>query len=322
MDEPLVSIIIPTYNSEKTLPLCLESIRRQTYRNIEVIIVDNFSTDRTVKIAERYGARVYLKGPERSAQKNFGALKARGEYVYFIDSDFVLHPRVVEECVSLAKQGYDAIIVLNVSYPKPSLVAKARFFERLSYYGSGVYEAARFIRKDLFIKVGGFDVRLYANEDYDLHRRLIRIGARVARTRRSFEIHIGEPSSLRELIVKSVYYGSSIKHYFGKNPNVLHMTPIRPTFFKREYIAYLGRRWLLGMFLVPLIKVIQAIATLLGILIKLSTSPYLNLKMRPHTEAKLRKITTYELKHGVNTESHGGMHRISRNGSEDNGHNN
>ena len=54
MSKPLVSVIIPTYNSEKTLPLCLESIKRQTYKNIEVIIVDNFSVDRTVDIAKRY----------------------------------------------------------------------------------------------------------------------------------------------------------------------------------------------------------------------------------------------------------------------------
>jgi len=54
MSQPLISVIIPTYNSEKTLPLCLESIKRQTYKNIEVIIVDNFNVDRTVDIAKRY----------------------------------------------------------------------------------------------------------------------------------------------------------------------------------------------------------------------------------------------------------------------------
>ena len=54
MDEPLVSIIIPTYSSEKTLPICLESIKRQTYKNVEVIVADNFSTDRTVEIARSY----------------------------------------------------------------------------------------------------------------------------------------------------------------------------------------------------------------------------------------------------------------------------
>jgi glycosyltransferase involved in cell wall biosynthesis len=239
-----------------------------------VIVVDNYSTDRTVEIAKRYGARVYLRGPERSAQKNFGALKAKGEYVYFIDSDFVLHPKVVEECINLVKQGYDAVIVLNVSYPKPSLVARARFYERLSYYGSGIYEAARFIRRDLFLRVGGFDEKLYANEDYDLHQRLVKAGAKIARTRHSFEIHIGEPRSFREFIAKSLYYGANIKHYVKKNPNIAHMTPKRPTFFKKEYIAYVGRRWPQGLILVPLLKTIQALAAQLGILLSLKPKPY------------------------------------------------
>ncbi|RLE90917.1 MAG: glycosyl transferase family 2 [Thermoprotei archaeon] len=274
MDKPLVSIIIPTYNSEKTLPICLESIKRQTYKNIEVIVVDNFSTDRTIEIAQSYGTRVYLKGSERSSQMNYGALKARGELVYFIGSDFVLHPRVIEECVQLIKQSFDAVMVLNISDPRPSLVAKVRFYERLSYYGSGTYEAARFMRKDLFIKVGGFDTKLYTNEDYDLHQRIVRAGAKIARTRHSFEIHIGEPKSVKEFIVKSLYYGSNIKYYIRKNPNIAHITPIRPTFLRREYIAYIGRKWLPGLVLVPLLKIIQATAVQLGMLLKLEISPY------------------------------------------------
>ena len=274
MDKPLVSIIIPTKNSEKTLPSCLKSIQRQTYKNIEVIVVDNYSKDKTREIARKYGAKVFLKGPERNAQFNYGVRIARGDYIYFIGSDFVLHPRVVEECVQLVKQGYDAVIVLNISYPKPSLVAKVRFYERLSYYGSGVYEAARFMRKSLFIKVGGFDTKLYANEDYDLHQRLVRAGAKIARTRHSFEIHIGEPKSIKEFIVKNIYYGSNIKYYVKKNPNIAHITPVRASFFKREYVAYLGQKWLPGLFLVPIFKVVQAIAVLIGMFFTLKINPY------------------------------------------------
>jgi len=283
MTEPLVSIIIPTRNSEKTLPLCLRSIEKQTYKNIEVIVVDNYSKDKTVEIAKSYGARVYFKGPERSAQKNFGALKAQGDYVYFIDADFVLHARVVEEAVSLAKEGYDAVVILNISDPRPSLVAKIRFYERLSYYGSEIYEAARFIKKDLFLKVGGFDIRLYANEDYELHQRLLRAGAKIAKTKNSFEIHIGEPSSIKEFIIKNLYYASNISTYFRKNPNIRHMTPLRPTFFRKSFIGHLGRKWLPGLFLVILFKVLQATVIGLGILIKSNVLPYENIQ-------KLRRV--------------------------------
>ena len=60
MTKPLVSIIIPTYNSEMTIGKCLESIRNQSYENVEIIIVDSFSGDGTAKLAERYGARIFF----------------------------------------------------------------------------------------------------------------------------------------------------------------------------------------------------------------------------------------------------------------------
>ena len=54
-DEPLVSVVIPTYNSSATLETCLDSIKRQVYKNIEVIIVDNFSKDSTINIGQKFG---------------------------------------------------------------------------------------------------------------------------------------------------------------------------------------------------------------------------------------------------------------------------
>src|SRR5919202_5218895 len=88
--EPLVSIIIPTKNSSKTLKLTLQSVANQTYSNYEVIIVDNYSTDNTLELARQYTTKVYIEAPERSAQVNFGIRKAKGKYIYEIGSDFVL----------------------------------------------------------------------------------------------------------------------------------------------------------------------------------------------------------------------------------------
>lgn len=78
--QPLVSVIVPTRNSEATVGRCLESIIKQNYSNVEIIVVDNYSDDRTRQIAEKYGAKIYLKGPERGAQVNFGVKKALGRY--------------------------------------------------------------------------------------------------------------------------------------------------------------------------------------------------------------------------------------------------
>ena len=75
MDSPLVSVIIPTKNSGKTLLQCLDSIKNQNYENIEIIVVDNYSTDNTLQIAKIYTNTVYTFSPERSSQVNYGVEK-------------------------------------------------------------------------------------------------------------------------------------------------------------------------------------------------------------------------------------------------------
>ena len=73
MKEPLVTVVIPTRNSEKTLGDCLDSVSRQSYRNVEIMVVDNDSSDGTREVAKRYTDMVFTMGPERSAQRNYGA---------------------------------------------------------------------------------------------------------------------------------------------------------------------------------------------------------------------------------------------------------
>ena len=114
MIKPLVSVVIPTYNSQRTIGICLKSVREQTYSSIEVIVMDKNSSDRTSKIAESYGAKIFKLNSERTEAKNFGVKKALGEYVCFIDSDMELTPNVIEECVNLIEKDVKigGIIVL------------------------------------------------------------------------------------------------------------------------------------------------------------------------------------------------------------------
>ena len=99
---PLVSVIIPTKNSERTIRSCLESVCAQTYRNFEIVVVDNFSVDSTVRIAKEYADLVLLAGPERTSQVKLGAANSKGDFIYKIDSDFVLEPFVLEKAVRVA----------------------------------------------------------------------------------------------------------------------------------------------------------------------------------------------------------------------------
>jgi glycosyltransferase involved in cell wall biosynthesis len=172
---PLVSIIITARDSEKFINNCLRSVRNQRYKNIETIVVDNGSTDRTKKIAHRYTNNVFNYGPERSAQRNYGAKKGKGKYLLYLDSDMVLHKNVVQEAVEkMEKAGLAGLYIPEVIMGT-SFFSKVRNFER-SFYNTTVIDAVRFIRKDIFIKVGGFDEGLTGPEDWDLDKRIRNCG--------------------------------------------------------------------------------------------------------------------------------------------------
>ena len=233
-NKPLVSIVIPTYNSEKTLAKCLESIKRQTYKNIEIIVVDKFSKDRTVEIAKKFGAKIFFKGPERSSQVNFGIKKARGKYIYRVDSDFILEPTIIEEAIKKCeKEGFDAIAVHNTSDPTVSFWSKVRKLERDCYKDDELNIAARFFKKEIFKIVGGFNESLVAGEDYDFHNKLLEKGFKIGRIEAQ-EIHIGEPKSILEIAKKHYYYGKTIGEFMKTNPKrgLKQLSPIRPSFIK------------------------------------------------------------------------------------------
>jgi glycosyltransferase involved in cell wall biosynthesis len=228
-NKPLVSIIIPTKNSAGTLEACLKSISNQTYPNIETIVVDNNSVDQTIRIARHYGASVYLKGPERCTQVNFGVQNAKGKYAYRVDSDFVLDPHVVEQAVEVCEtQGYDAVAVHNTSDETVSFWAKVRKMERDTYRDDGVHIGSRFWKKTAFDSIDGFDVDLVAGDDYDLQNRLLRKGYKIGRIQAQ-ETHIGEPKTLSEIFRKHYYYGRNIGRFIQKNQDkaIAQLSPIR-----------------------------------------------------------------------------------------------
>lgn len=171
----IVSVIITTKNEEKNIENCLNSLKDQTFKDIELIVVDNYSKDKTIEIAKKYTTKVYLKGSERSSQRNYGAEVSNGEYLLFLDADMILSSGVVEECVEKCESdGVDALYILERIVGKGFWV-KVRDFER-SFYTGTVIDAVRFVRKDLFERIGGFDENLIGPEDWDLDRRIRKVG--------------------------------------------------------------------------------------------------------------------------------------------------
>jgi glycosyltransferase involved in cell wall biosynthesis len=212
-DDPLVSVVITTKNEEKNIENCLQSIKNQTFKNIELIVVDNFSEDKTAELAKKYAAKVYFKGNERSAQRNYGAQVAQGKYLIYLDADMILSPTVIEECVAKCERDNIGALYIPERIVGDGFWIKVRDFERSFYVGT-VIDAVRFIRKDLFEKIAGFDESLIGPEDWDLDRRVKEIA------------HVGVIASalyhnegrfnLKRYLGKKEYYLQSFENYIRK----------------------------------------------------------------------------------------------------------
>ena len=176
MTNPLVSIVVTTKNEEKNIGNCLQSIEEQTYDNIELIVVDNGSTDRTNEISQQYTELVFDKGPERSVQRNYGMINiAKGDYVMFVDADMICSPLLIENCVKHMQNADDLALHISEVILGTGYFSKVRRFER-SFYDGTVIDGARFFKKDAFVQVGGFDESMAGPEDWDIDKKIKLIG--------------------------------------------------------------------------------------------------------------------------------------------------
>jgi glycosyltransferase involved in cell wall biosynthesis len=217
MKKPLVSVIVTTKNNQATLDACLASIAAQTYAPIELIVVDNDSTDGTRAIAQHYTENVYIKTPERSIQRNFGVERASGVFVAIIDSDMELEREVIEDCVLAIQSEPDAkgVIIPEESFGL-GFWAKCKSFERSFYVGHDTMEAGRFFERDVYQLLGGYDETMVSGEDWDLSRRIARLGKLVRVT--PFIHHNEGRLSLLRTLKKKAYYAGEARKYLAKNP--------------------------------------------------------------------------------------------------------
>ncbi|MCX6763735.1 MAG: glycosyltransferase [Candidatus Moranbacteria bacterium] len=237
---PLVSVIVTTKNEEFNISSCLKSLLSQTYpqdKN-EIIVVDNNSTDKTKDIVEEFARgftqlnlKVFNYGPERSAQRNYGIAKSSGEYFLYLDADMTLSKNVIKDCVDRitvipAQAGIQSnnLVGLYISeiVTGNSFWSKVRRFER-SFYDGTVIDCVRFIKKEIFQKVGGFDENLTGPEDWDLDKK-IRKACPVASDSSATGVgliktpiyHNEAEFNLKKYLTKKSYYAKNFDIYISK----------------------------------------------------------------------------------------------------------
>lgn len=126
-NSPLISVIVPVYNVEKYILRCVESIQRQTYENVEIILIDDGSTDSSGLLCDKYASKdkrisvVHQANAGLSAARNAGLKIAKGEYVGFVDGDDYIHPQMYEVLLSaLLGTDYTFSMVLGRIVPDVS----------------------------------------------------------------------------------------------------------------------------------------------------------------------------------------------------------
>jgi len=207
----------------------LQSIKTQTYPNIEVIVVDRYSSDNTAKIADEANARVLLMNAERSSAKNHGAKNAEGSFILFLDSDMELTSKVIDECVTVClRKDVDAVDIPQVSVAQ-GFLAECRKIEKELYIGDpNSFKMPSFFKKEVFNSVGGFDENLVVGEDFDLSRRVEKAGYKIRRCKTEIKHHEGE-LSMKKIMLKACYYGKTLPSLIRKNPSlaIKGYSPIR-----------------------------------------------------------------------------------------------
>jgi len=205
-----VSVIVPTYNSAKNLPLCLESIGRQNYPYKEALVVDNYSKDETRRIAENFGANVILHSGIQAAAGNIGLAQSNGGYVLFLDSDQQLDGGVVEDCVlTCSTCGVEAVKI-------PEVFVGLNFWGECSALWKNSMVKAwgsrggipRFYERRTLVHFSPFNDNLRWWEDIELYQRLKLGGLKDAWCKRRL-IHY-ENDSLQSMMRKYLSYGQSV----------------------------------------------------------------------------------------------------------------
>jgi glycosyltransferase involved in cell wall biosynthesis len=183
----LVSVIIPSHEG-RDLSKVLEYISKSTYRNVEVIIVK--------------------ENKERSIQRNIGIVRANGKYLLFLDSDMLIAPNLIEDCLEKIKHCR-GVYLPEVIITK-GFFAKVRNWERQFYTGTPI-DCVRFVRYSICPL---FDESLIGPEDSDWDRRI----PQPKLVSDSYYLH-DEDVNVFSYFKKKAYYSKSMKRYKEKHPN-------------------------------------------------------------------------------------------------------
>lgn len=222
---PTVSVIIPTRNEEQVIKECLVAVFNQSFKPLEVIVVDGRSTDNTIKVANEFPVKVLTETEPTSLPnaRNIGVENAQGDILFIMDADVILD----SQCIQNALRYFEDPKIIGV-IPVENNLAHSRLEQiQIDWFlgsanpirtGIGISVFAQFLRKSVFKKVK-FDPHLGYGEDGDFQRRLLNSYANTGKVARSpqSKISVHYSHTLKELRSQYGWYGRTFKGYLSKN---------------------------------------------------------------------------------------------------------
>lgn len=261
---PLVSIIIPTYNYAKFVGFAIDSALAQTHPNLEVIVIDDGSTDNTAEILTAYQQRIrviHKQNAGLSAARNTGMSEARGEWVVFLDADDILYPQMVETSLKRATGSSQENTVIighladRIDEHGAGTASIGEYAERdtevrfLDLMVMNRFPATVFARKKALIELGGFDVNLPASEDRDMwirateNNRIVRLNTALSAVRRHGE-SMSSNGDRQARCIRTVHEKAA-SHHSLQGLGKLHWLKIK-SFFYYQCAMMTGRSNLLN----------------------------------------------------------------------------
>jgi len=234
--KPVISVIIPTYNEENDIKDLLESLYNQRFKDFEVIVVDNFSNDNTLKIVKKFGRKlnlhIYQIKSNVSQARNFGAKKSKGKILVFLDADNI----VPEDYLMNVYKSFNPDAVSSAYYGWGKTI-----FNKL--HKEGISDIPFAIKRSVFLKVK-FDESLSAFEDYDFMKRLEKLGYTKVANKNCIVLH-KNPDNIYDLFRQQKKWGEQYYYYTKKEskemsplifPVFLFLLLIKKIFFIYGYL--------------------------------------------------------------------------------------
>lgn len=212
---PKVSVIIPAYNEEKDIKNCLDSLFKQSYKDFEILVIDDGSTDKTKLIAKKYNGVKLIEGAHKGPgfSRNFGAKNSKGEILVFVDADMTFDKDYLKNLVSPILKDKEIIGTTHeneIANNTENIYSRLWGRIRLGKQGAEDVKIFRAIRKDAFFRMGGFDPK-YGYADDQTFWFKFKIKPVVAKNALCYH---NNPETLDETFKHAVWIGTSWKERF------------------------------------------------------------------------------------------------------------